>query len=293
MSALAAISVAVIAWWISTGAVILLARMGERHVGMVMAIATAIALGGLYGLDTSLDDKSASGAYLGFFSALGLWTWHETAFLLGIVTGPRRIGYRQHPMEATRFRAAFLAVRDHELALAATALALLVLMAGGANPTGLYTFLLMWVMRLSAKANIFLGAPHAISDMLPDRLSYLKSYFSTERINPFFWFSIAATSLIFIGLCVAAAISANAHETAMWCLLAAFAGLALVEHFFLVLPVRDSMLWAWAMASCPARPRGDLKERRSELPGGSGELENKTKETHGPKAVRHAEGAVS
>jgi hypothetical protein len=32
-----------------------------------------------------------------------------------------------------------------------------------------------------------------------------------------------------------------------WTLLASFAALALIEHLFLVLPVRDSALWGWAM----------------------------------------------
>ncbi|MCB1457920.1 MAG: DUF3623 domain-containing protein [Nitratireductor sp.] len=293
MSAMLAIAVAIIAWWVSTGAVILLARMGERHAGMVMAVATAIALAGLYALDASLDDTTPSGAYLGFFGALGLWAWHETAFLLGIVTGPRRIAYRQHPMEPTRFRAAFLAVRDHELALAATALALLVLMGSGDNRTGLYTFLLMWVMRLSAKVNIFLGAPHAISDMLPERLGYLKSYFCTERINPFFWVSVTVTALLFAGLCAAAAFVGDGHATVMWCLLAAFAGLALVEHFFLVLPVRDSMLWAWAMASCPVQRQDQSRDTRKAEPESAGTIENRDNEGHAPRTVRHVEGAVS
>jgi hypothetical protein len=112
------------------------------------------------------------------------------------------------------------------------------------NTTGLLTFCLLWVMRISTKLNIYLGARHAISDMLPDRLSYLKSYFRTDRTSGWFYVSLSAARYCWAGWSHAAAAAATDHAAVKWTLLACFAALALLEHLFLVLPVRDSALWA-------------------------------------------------
>lgn len=247
MAFLSAIAVASIAWWVATGLVLALARAGSRHLGAVMAIATGVAFAGIAGLVATHDQTTVSSAYIAFFSALALWAWHETTFLIGILTGPRRIEVGQAPVETSRFRAAFLTVRDHELALAATVIALIWFMAGADNTTGLLTFMLMWVMRISTKLNIYLGARHAISDMLPDRLSYLKSYFRTDRTSGWFYVSLSASAVLLGWLSNAAANAGTEHDAAKWTLLACFAALALLEHLFLVLPIRDSALWAWAM----------------------------------------------
>jgi putative photosynthetic complex assembly protein 2 len=208
MAFLSAIVVASIAWWVATGLVLALARAGSRHLGAVMALATGVALAGIAGLVATHDQTTVSSAYIAFFSALALWAWHETTFLIGILTGPRRIEAGQAPVETSRFRAAFLTVRDHELALAATVIALIWFMAGAENTTGLLTFMLLWVMRISTKLNIYLGARHAISDMLPDRLSYLKSYFRTDRTSGWFYVSLSASAVLLGWLSHAAATAA-------------------------------------------------------------------------------------
>jgi putative photosynthetic complex assembly protein 2 len=171
-----------------------------------------------------------SSAYIAFFSALALWAWHETTFLIGLLTGPRRVEASQAPLETSRFRAAFLTVRDHELALAATVMALAWFIAGAENTTGLLTFALMWVMRISTKLNIYLGARHAISEMLPDRLSYLKSYFRTDRTSGWFYVSLSASAMLlgWLSHAAATALSPNTtspngrsdgsvHDVTVWC----------------------------------------------------------------------------
>jgi putative photosynthetic complex assembly protein 2 len=137
-------------------------------------------------------------------------------------------------------------VRDHEIALFATVLGLLWLMSGPENTTGLLTFCLLWVMRISTKLNIYLGARHAISDMLPDRLSYLKSYFRTDRTSGWFYVSLCGSAVFWDGWWRRRNSGCNRSYGRKWTLLACFAALALLEHLFLVLPVRDSALWAWA-----------------------------------------------
>ncbi|TWI85952.1 putative photosynthetic complex assembly protein 2 [Roseibium hamelinense] len=253
MSGVVAVGIAIFTWWFATGVVMILARQGERHAGMVMALVTIAALGGLAALALTRDSLTAVSAYIGFFGALMLWAWHETAFLLGLVTGPRRVGLEQSPIEKSRFRAAFRTVRDHELALAATILFLGLLLGGAANQAGLWTFILLWGMRLSTKVNIFLGAPHAVNELLPHRLSYLETYFRTDRLSRVFWISLTGCTVVLLSLIGAAAWANSEYGQIVASLLAAFTGLALLEHLFLVLPVKDSALWHWAARLCPAK----------------------------------------
>lgn len=262
---LSAVMIASAAWWVATGLVLALARAGNRYFKTVMALATAVAGLGIFGLIATESSETPTSAYVAFFSALALWAWHETTFLIGLVTGPRRIAATEAPREKTRFRAAFLTVRDHEIALFVTVLGLLWFMSGAENTTGLLAFCLLWVMRVSTKLNIYLGARHAISDMLPDRLSYLKSYFRTDRTSGWFYVSLTGSAALLAWLVYAAAAAPTDHEAVKWTLLAAFAGLALVEHLFLVLPVRDSALWGWAMDKTKKKPSNKNRENRATL----------------------------
>ena len=69
-------------------------------------------------------------------------------------------------MSATRSRP----ILYHELAIVATALAVVAVTWGGANQVGTWTFLLLWAMRLSAKLNVFLGVPNLTEQFLPEHL---------------------------------------------------------------------------------------------------------------------------
>jgi putative photosynthetic complex assembly protein 2 len=107
MTFLSAVLIASLAWWIATGLVLGLARAGSRRFKTVMALASGVALLGLCGMIATADSTTAVSAYLAFFSALALWAWHETTFLIGLVTGPRRVAAGEAPREKTRFRAHF------------------------------------------------------------------------------------------------------------------------------------------------------------------------------------------
>ena len=61
------------------------------------------------------------------------------------------------------------------------------------------TFALLWVMRLGAKLTIFSGAPELSTNMIPERLSYMKSYFRHDRVSLAFWLSLAGCLFFFSG----------------------------------------------------------------------------------------------
>ncbi|MEL6436290.1 MAG: putative photosynthetic complex assembly protein PuhE [Pseudomonadota bacterium] len=245
MTVFAAIAIAVTAWWISTGLVIMIVRgMGGPMVAI--AVASLVALGGAVAIYGSSDAFTQVGVYHGFFGALALWAWHEVTFLTGWIVGPRRIGVAPGVEGKARFRAAFLAIRDHELGLFATGLLLIMLLGGAENPAAWGTYSLLWLMRLSTKLNVFCGAPNAISEILPDRLSYLTSYFRTDRTHPIFIVSVTLIAALMTTFAFFATQGGEASSV-LWTLLATFAALALLEHLFLVLPIRDAALWWWAV----------------------------------------------
>jgi putative photosynthetic complex assembly protein 2 len=143
----------------------------------------------------------------------------------------------------------------HEIAIALTAVVLAALSWGQPNQIGLLTFLILWAMRLSAKLNLFLGAPHRGEELLPAHLAHLKSYFRHRAMNPLFPVSMLLGAALAVSLgTIAFALDAEPFEQAGFSLLLALTALALIEHAFLFLPPPNALLWGWA-TSATAKPR--------------------------------------
>jgi len=248
---LAVVLVAISVWWLSTGLVLAMVNRsdGPRARSLVlMALMTVVGAFGFALMLWGAQEPTVLGSYVGFFGALLVWAWHEAAFLTGILTG-RRTGECPPGLTGfSRFRAAWEAVSDHEIAILVTAIALWFALQGSANLFGLAAFGLLWGMRISAKLVIFLGAPHAVSELMPKGIRHLKSYFKTDRMTPLFPIFLAIAAGLFAVLVVGASRATQAHSVVGHTLLATFMALAIVEHLVLVLPVSDTALWRWAMA---------------------------------------------
>ena len=242
-------------WWFSTGAILWLDRLPKRTFRWSLVLASVLAIASVYGLVVSRGDPTPAGALCAFTCALGVWGWHETSFLMGLITGPRTT---RCPPEATGWRRFTLAAATliyHEAALVLTAGAILALTWGAANQVGLWTFAVLLAARLSAKFNIFLGVPNFTEEFFPEQLRYLTSYLRKGPTNALFPVSISA------GVALAGAQGwlaldpgAGAFATTGAALIFALTALALLEHAFMVLPVPDAALWRWAV---PAGPKPD------------------------------------
>lgn len=246
----------VLAWWVGTGVVLWLVWQPRPSHRWSVLVASALAVAAVYGVYRVREDVQVEAAYVGFSCAFALWTWHELTFLLGIVTGPRREPARPGARGWTRFREATAAVIHHELALAATAAGLLGVTWDAPNRVATQVFLVLWIMRLSAKLNVFLGVPNLSEDFVPPHLRYLCSYFRRAERNPLLPVSIGlgALALCWPAWRVMTATSdfqAVEHSLAGTLLL-----LAVAEHLFLALPLRDGVLWRWIPRACEAT-RGD------------------------------------
>jgi putative photosynthetic complex assembly protein 2 len=239
-----AVLYALFLWWFSTGAIIW--AVSQRGHRWTVALTAPLGVLALVVLGRSGGDVTVAGAFVGFTSAIILWGWLELAFLAGVITGPNRAPCPPGARGWRRFRAAWSAVSHHELALAAATLAILAIGHGHANQTGLWTFLVLFGARISAKLNVYLGVPNLSDDMLPAQVAYLRTYFARARMNMLF--PVSATALTFaVGCWIERAYAAPAGSGAQtgFTLLAALTALALIEHWFMMLPVRDTALWAW------------------------------------------------
>lgn len=238
---------ALLTWWFGTGVVLLAERLGSRW-ALARAVGAGFALAAAVGLCLwSLGQPTEIGAYAGFAAGVAIWGWHELAFVLGWLAGPNRAPCPQGARGWRRFSAAAATVMHHELALVGTLAALAAVSWSAPNQTALAVFAALWVMRISAKLNLFLGVPNVSAEFAPPRLRHMASYFRVRRMNALFPFSIVGATFAAALAAEAAAMAATPFERVGACLLATLLALAVLEHWFMVLPVRDTLLWRWAL----------------------------------------------
>lgn len=244
------VAFAVAAWWTSTIVLIYRARLPGRTFPATLAISTLVALAGLGAIIASRNDTSAFAPYVAFLGGLALWGWHEVSYLFGFVTGPRPEACPPDVVGWQRFVRGVKASIYHELAIVLTAAALLGLSWNADNRVGLWTFVVLWLMRWSAKLNIFLGVRNLHTEFWPEHLGYLESFARVRRMNVLFPWSIIAAGLALAGLgWIAAGAGEDALVRAGAMLLATLVALAALEHCLLMLKVRDDLLWRPAMRS--------------------------------------------
>lgn len=241
---------AALMWFIGTAAIVWLDSRPRATFGLSLKLAGLVAIAATGLVWFKAGDTSPGGAYTAFAAAIVIWGWHEMSFLMGAVAGPN---HAECPPDATgwkRFKAATATVIHHELAIAATALVLFAVTWGQPNQAAPQTFLLLFVLRLSAKFNLYLGVPNLSDEVFPEHLAYLKSYFRKARCNALFPFSIVLGSGFAAWAWITAqAAPAGSGASASGALLAGLAALGVVEHLFLVLPLRDAKMWQWASSS--------------------------------------------
>lgn len=245
-------------WWFSTGAILWRVRsadLGGRdaHLWSVL-LGLPLLLGGFLGLHASADATTVQGAYMAFLSALAVWGWIELAFLSGIITGPNRAPCPAHLPLPQRFIRAVGTILWHEILLIAALAVVAQVTQGGGNTVGLWTFAILFFARISAKLNLFFGVPRIHTEFLPRPLAHLASHFRRASLN---WvFPVSVTALTFAAYCWIDRALGAVTETALvgHVLLAALTLLALLEHWFMVLPLPDQKLWRWMLPQSDTPP---------------------------------------
>ncbi|MBZ8132212.1 putative photosynthetic complex assembly protein PuhE [Afifella sp. IM 167] len=273
-------------WWFSTGAILYLDGLPRSTFRWSMLGATVMLVVSLWGLSVSADDDTVHGAFLAFTCGIFAWGWHEISFLMGYVTGPRKTTCPRKTPVGRRFFLAVQTILYHELAILASALAILALTWRGDNFVGLGTFMILWGMRLSAKFNLFLGVRNLGEKLLPDSLLYLRSFMQKRAMNPLFPLSVTIATGAAVLFAAGAVTAENSFEASAFTFLATLMALALLEHWFMVLPLPADALWKWGLKSHEknrsrrARARSAAASRMSPAT------------THGPMPARPAFGTV-
>lgn len=239
---------AALAWWLSTGAIFFLIGLPRRTHAWTALGATALLALATFLVISLREQTSVTAAYAGFGAGLMLWAWHEVMFLTGFLTGASRTACPDGLSGYARFRAALATVLHHELAIAVHAIILAVISWGASNQFAFWTFLILWAARICAKLVVFSGAPNIVDQFMPRHLDYMKTYFSRRTPGSVFVLAI----IVITSLSVWMALKAFGHvpgsfESAGFLLLTAITVLALIEHWALVLPLRDPSLWGWAI----------------------------------------------
>lgn len=260
MSVWGASLIALFTWWFATGLILLVIRRADRTGGnaynrAVFLSVPVLALG-VAGVILSTSDATLVGLYKGFFGALAIWGWIELSFLSGVITGPASFE------GDNRFWRAWDALAHHEILLLA-GLAFVVLTTTGAdNSIAMWTYAILFFARISAKLNLFFGVPRINFEFLPLPLQHLKTHMTKGPITAFFPLSV--TVLSFATACFAQLLmtSNSMIEATGFALLTSLSALALLEHWFMVIPLPDAKLWRWML---PAQKRLTAKEEANGL----------------------------
>lgn len=250
----------VFVWWFTTGVILILNGLPKKSYPLTLAAMSALGLAAGWGLVVMGDVPTVAGAYVGFVCGIVLWGWHEFAFLTGFLAGPRRTPCPEGATGWRRVRFATEAILWHELAIVATVAVLLWLTWGDANQVGLATFVTLWIMRMSAKLNVFLGARNLAEEFLPDHLAYMATYFRRAPMNPLFPVSVLLGTLAIAFVLKGALLpGASGFAVASHILVGTLVALAVIEHWFLVIPYEATKLWKWGLISRKADKARDRK----------------------------------
>jgi putative photosynthetic complex assembly protein 2 len=238
---------AVLVWWFATGIILFLDGLPRWTFRWSLGAATALLTLVAVELRASSGDLSAGGAYAAFTCAIVIWGWLEMGFLMGFITGPRKHGCLECCSGWRHFLHASEAIMYNELATLGGALAILAVTHHAPNQLAFHTYLILWTMRLSAKLNLFLGVPNLGEKFLPAHLQYLKGFFRKRPMNVLFPVSVTLSTIGVVLLVQRHLAVTDPFKTTAYALMASLLALAVLEHWFMVIPLPSEKMWKWAM----------------------------------------------
>lgn len=236
---------ALLIWWLGTGIVLYVARLPARTYRTSLALGAIIATAAIVVVAATADTASVSGAYMAFTAAIVVWGFIELTFLTGFVLGTNRAEASPEATGWARMSHAIAAIIHHELALLAGGAVILVAGFAAQNQAAIWTYAVLWLMRLSAKLNLFFGVPNLHDELLPAPLRHLRGHFRRGPANPFLPASILLPLFAAAYLVVSAISTAGSFAATTSMLLAALLALAALEHVFMLIPLPVMNLWNW------------------------------------------------
>jgi len=238
---------AALLWWFTTGVILFLDGLPATTFRRSMAAATALLPAAAYMVRWSAADISTGGTYIAFSCAILVWGWLEMSFLMGFITGPRKHACVERCFGWRHFMHATQAIAYNEIATLLGAAGLFAATWRAPNRLAMWTFLVLWAMRLSAKLNLFLGVPNLGEKFLPPHLFYLKSFFRKRPMNFLFPLSVSGATVALVLLAQKYKSTEDSVHGVGYALVGSLLALAVLEHWFMVLPLPTEKLWSWAL----------------------------------------------
>lgn len=243
------IAYALFLWWFSTGIIFYLDGLPVRTFKWSMAGATAVFAASLGAIWATAGETSNFAAYAAFTGTVLCWGWQEISLYMGFVTGTRKHRCAAGCSGWRHFGHAIQVNLWHEIAIIATAAGIALMTWNSANQIALWTFLVLWILHLSARLNVFLGVRNVSEEFVPEHMAVLKSFLTRKPMNLLFPFSVTAATIGSVLLFARASEATTAFETTGYVFLAAMMTLATLEHWLLMLPLPVEKLFAWSLSS--------------------------------------------
>ncbi len=255
MSLLTPILIVIAVWWFGTGIVLYLQQRIAVVRTPLIATLSVLSIAALVGLYVGSNGTQHWQSYVGFVSAIVLWGCIELSYYTGLVSGVHQRTCPDGIDTIKRFKLALGASIWHEVSVLFAGGVVLTLLLGSDNPAGLYSFLVLWLMRWSSKLNLFFGVPNFNTDWFPQRLAYAHSYIRRAPVTLFFPVSVSIAGLIAMQL-ITSSLAKPPAEALATLLPAVLLLLAILEHVFMALPIADSELWNRIFARDDIDPDG-------------------------------------
>ncbi len=242
MSLLTPILIVIAVWWFGTGIVLYLQqRIAVVRTSFVVGLGV-LSIAALVALYASSTGSQPWQSYLGFSAAIVLWGCIELSYYTGLVSGVHKRACPDGCDTAKRFKLALGASIWHEVSVLFAGGVVMTVLMNHENPAGLYSFLVLWLMRWSSKLNLFFGVPNFNTDWFPQRLAYAHSYIRRAPVTLFFPLSVLIAGLVAMQL-ITNSLAKPPADALTTLLPAVLLLLAILEHLFMALPIADSELW--------------------------------------------------
>jgi putative photosynthetic complex assembly protein 2 len=254
MMLLAAIAFVIVLWGLSTAVIFYLDSLPIKTFPWSMTVATLVLAASFYAIWSLRTDSTTSGIAISFAAGLLAWGWTEMALYMGFVTGPRKNRCAEGCSGVKHFGHAVSANLWHELAIIQFAVAIWF----SGNATATWCFMMLWLMHLSARLNVFLGVRNVSAEFVPAHMEVLKGFLRKRNMNPLFPFSCLAL----LALTVYLTLQTQTFSMTMATTLAA---IGLLEHVLLMLPLPIERMWNWSLSRKSRLDNKDNSIRKSSI----------------------------
>jgi putative photosynthetic complex assembly protein 2 len=233
------IALVVLLWAASTALIFFLDSLPQRTFKWSMIGATLLLAVSFYSVWAMRNDTSTFAILASFTASIMVWGWMEMSLYMGYVTGPRKQSCPHGCHGAKHFGHAVAVNLWHELAIIAAAATLWSL----DNQMALWTYVMLWLMHLSARLNVFLGVRNVSAEFVPEHMAVLRSFLRKRTMNPLFPVSCIALTALIIWLAFN-----SGSQSLPYTIAATLAVIGLIEHILLMLPLPVEKLWHWSQA---------------------------------------------